>query len=163
MEHKEILLAKAQPIICFQLHPKWKCTAERKVRFKKATTWTDVKTIFTSLVQAQTRILPIPSPCPSTDKDFPYWVHFSLSLSFIPRDLHIRLAGKKLSQRFSSIWSSPRFTPTSPREHRDLLDMNHVWRVWRPATRGLDLVWKLFDTFSFFSSGCFKYTSNKTE
>jgi hypothetical protein len=40
---------------------------------------------------------------PSTDKDSPYWVHFSLSLSFIPQDSQIRLARKKLSQRFSFI------------------------------------------------------------
>jgi hypothetical protein len=43
MEHEEILLATAQPIICFQLHPKWKGVAERKVHFKIGTTWADMK------------------------------------------------------------------------------------------------------------------------
>jgi hypothetical protein len=88
----------------------------------------------------------------STDKDSLYWVHFSLSLSFIPRDLQICLAGRKLSQRFSFNWSSPWFPPTSPRvhqEHRDLLDKsclkslatstNHSGRVWSGST--LEIVW----------------------
>jgi hypothetical protein len=92
-----------------------------------------------------------------------------LSLSFIPQDSQIRLARKKLSQRFSFIWSSLCFPPTSPPEHQehcDLLGIDHVWRFWRPAqiivaARDLDLFQKSFDTFLFFSSGCFKYTSNE--
>ncbi len=52
-----------------------------EVHFKKATTWADIETIiFPSIVQAQTRILS----------------NFSLSLSFIPQDSQLHLAGKKL-------------------------------------------------------------------